>query len=319
MQLLGLSTHRRELGLHHGRDATVLDVRESPGPALLARAPARGPDGWPMEVGPGAEAMLSPGDLLVLLERTCYAVRNDGGAPTRGLAQTGAGLAGPAAGVLHARPDGLLVRPLVGGRTTPLPPDPANVALGRATLAPGAAIATHQLAGPVLLHVESGSLGLEIRNGEAWVTRGSRRPSGDIESGRLAAEDGALLRPGTAAALRNVGDGPLVVLVLTITPATGPAAPSSWASGKRGAAGISSPAALATAERSRSTVRTVSWLTPKSAARSRRLRLPALARTAASCSAESLRRRGEWYGARWDRPLTRRGGASAMTTTLSGK
>ena len=59
--------------------------------------------------------------------------------------------------------------------------------------------------------------------------------------------------------------------------------------------------------RSGSTLRTVSWLTPNSAARSRRLRQPALARIATSCSGESLHRRGAWYGARLDRPLTRRG------------
>ncbi len=63
--------------------------------------------------------------------------------------------------------------------------------------------------------------------------------------------------------------------------------------------------------RERRTARTVSWLTANSAATSRRLRFPALARIAASCSAESLRRRGVWYEARFDRPLTRRGGTVA--------
>ena len=64
----------------------------------------------------------------------------------------------------------------------------------------------------------------------------------------------------------------------------------------------------------RSTARTVSWLTPNSAARERRLFVAASARITASCSGDSLRRRGVWYAARLDPPLTRRGGASAMTT-----
>src|SRR5918994_509678 len=63
----------------------------------------------------------------------------------------------------------------------------------------------------------------------------------------------------------------------------------------------------------RSTVRIVSWLTPYSAARSRRVRLPASLRMPASCSDESFRRRRAWYDVRLERPLTRRGGTTAMS------
>jgi hypothetical protein len=63
----------------------------------------------------------------------------------------------------------------------------------------------------------------------------------------------------------------------------------------------------------RSTVRIVSWLTPNVAASSRRVRLPASLRMAASCSDESFRRRGAWYDVRLERPLTRRGGTTAIS------
>jgi len=42
-----------------------------------------------------------------------------------------------------------------------------------------------------------------------------------------------------------------------------------------------------------------------------------LVRIAASCSGDNLRRLGVWYEARFDRPLTRRTGAVAMTTVPS--
>jgi len=64
---------------------------------------------------------------------------------------------------------------------------------------------------------------------------------------------------------------------------------------------------------SRTTARIVSWLTPNSAARTRRLRVWARARIAASCSDDSLRLRGLVHEARAVRPATRRGGAWAMT------
>ncbi len=55
----------------------------------------------------------------------------------------------------------------------------------------------------------------------------------------------------------------------------------------------------------------VSRLTPNSAANTRRLRLLELIQMISSWSDESLRRRGDWYDARRDRPLTRRGGTVA--------
>ena len=55
----------------------------------------------------------------------------------------------------------------------------------------------------------------------------------------------------------------------------------------------------------RITARTASWLTPSSAARSRRFLVPAKSRIFASCSQWSFLPRRIWHAARFDRPLTR--------------
>ncbi len=64
----------------------------------------------------------------------------------------------------------------------------------------------------------------------------------------------------------------------------------------RGANALAVDAVMPTDFRSdsRSTARTVSWLTPNSAASDRRLLVTASARMVATCSAVSLRRRGVW-------------------------
>ena len=64
----------------------------------------------------------------------------------------------------------------------------------------------------------------------------------------------------------------------------------------------------------RQTARTVSWLTTNLAARALRLRIPVKTRMPASWADVSFRRRDARYGARMERPMTRPGLASAMTT-----
>ena len=73
------------------------------------------------------------------------------------------------------------------------------------------------------------------------------------------------------------------------------------------------------ASSSRSTARTVSWLTPNSAAKSRKLRPCATARTRASWSGVSLRGRGVWYDGRPVRPAGRRTGMSAKRMAPGGR
>jgi hypothetical protein len=63
----------------------------------------------------------------------------------------------------------------------------------------------------------------------------------------------------------------------------------------------------------RTTVRIVSWLTPNSAARARRLLDPTRAPIVVSWSGVSFRRRGTCADTRCDFPLTRRGGTGAIS------
>ncbi|MDP9365557.1 MAG: EAL domain-containing protein [Chloroflexota bacterium] len=65
--------------------------------------------------------------------------------------------------------------------------------------------------------------------------------------------------------------------------------------------------------------RTVSWLTPNSAASSHSVRLPAWTRIAASCSDESFRRRSVGHASRWGWSTWRRSVGSANTKAPGGR
>ena len=113
--------------------------------------------------------------------------------------------------------------PLAGGRTTELPEGPLAAAMGRVTLGPGAGLAFPGT-GPVLLVVEAGTVDVEADSGTAWVRGGGTGKDREVAAGTLGAGDGALLRLGTAATLRNGGEAAAAVLVLTILPTDGPGA-----------------------------------------------------------------------------------------------
>jgi hypothetical protein len=100
------------------------------------------------------------------------------------------------------------------------------VAIGRATLTPGARVPAPEVPGPVLLAVESGRLELTTPAGMVWVRRAVDGFNEGLALATLAVGDGALVPAGTATTWRNVGADPLVVLVVTITAAIGPPAPA---------------------------------------------------------------------------------------------
>lgn len=212
---------------------TVAVAPDSPGSARIAPAAAGGAGERQTEVGPGGAGTLRVGDLLALPTLTAYALRNEGAAPAAALVMTlsragGAAYATPpcssADPVRHpscAAGAGVTARPLAGRRTTALPAGPLAAAVGRATLAPGAELPVDAADGPALVYAEAGTLGLESDGVEAWIRRGGTGVSGEVAAGALGAGDGALLRLGAAATLRNVGDSPPAVLVLTILPAAG--------------------------------------------------------------------------------------------------
>ncbi len=212
---------------------TAGDARE---PTLLAAAGLRDVAKDPREITPGRPLKLAPGDVLVLPERERYQTRNAGGEPAvalvLGIAPPPPSL--PVSAGPSATPASIAVQDLGDGLAVALPLGEVDVALGRATLGPGARLAWVGGAGPVLLAVESGRLELATTGEAAWVRRGADGARTALTSAILAAGDGALLTvdtegPAARAApadrniLRNDGDAPLVALILTIQPAAAPA------------------------------------------------------------------------------------------------
>lgn len=118
--------------------------------------------------------------------------------------------------------DGAVLQPLAGGVVTTMPEGPAVVAIGRMTLAPGAALPAFETAGPLLLTVDRGALGLSAAGDMAWVNRGVRGWSTHMEHGEVRSGHGAFLHAGTAVALQAHGSEPVVVTVVSVLP-KGPA------------------------------------------------------------------------------------------------
>jgi predicted ester cyclase len=173
------------------------------GPAVLARDEAAG-----TAVPRGETVTLRPGDGLVLPAGTHYVVENAGSAVAVALALallpagTGAVGGGVAAWPWVGAP-GIGAQLLVDGMAAGAPSGPATVALGRLTLAPGESFAADGPVAPRLVIVEAGSLQLEAPGAPATT---------------LSAGNGAVIPSAFGVTLRNAGDGPLVVLLVTVTP-----------------------------------------------------------------------------------------------------
>jgi len=155
----------------------------------------------------GGVVELGPGDGLLLPPAAHYAVRNAGtsSAVALALALVPRGMSLPADDAIRwlgaGSPD-VVVQPLAGGVTTDLPIGAAEITLGRLMLHPGDALAADVPLAPALLAVEAGVLTLAATTGATTLSAGQ----------------GTL--PGFASYpnLRNAGDGPLVVLLVTYTP-----------------------------------------------------------------------------------------------------
>jgi quercetin dioxygenase-like cupin family protein/predicted SnoaL-like aldol condensation-catalyzing enzyme len=165
----------------------------------------------------GTEATLTPGRFVLVPQGAETVLRNAGPTEAVTLEVT---TNPPGRGA--ARPDGVASSPLAGGVATPLPVGNAVLSLGRVVLPPGAAIPLHATAGPELLAVEAGTLGVTVSGGRASVRRGIAAPRDPGPAASLASGDGVLIEPGAVAAYRNAGDGPLVLLVATLAPAESP-------------------------------------------------------------------------------------------------
>jgi quercetin dioxygenase-like cupin family protein/predicted SnoaL-like aldol condensation-catalyzing enzyme len=200
---------------------TVLIDAASAAPALLTPAPTAGVASRRAPVGPGTERALSPGQLLVLPAGVTATTRADGQTPAALLHVTLAilDMVDPTDAQRQdaATPEsaGQL---LAGDLPTLLPDGAATVAIGRATLPPGAAIPAHQAAGVELITVEAGALALATTGETLWVRRGTTARPTTATAMTLTAADGALIAAGTGSTYRNAGTDPLVLLFVTITP-----------------------------------------------------------------------------------------------------
>jgi quercetin dioxygenase-like cupin family protein len=122
---------------------------------------------------------------------------------------------------------------LTNSQTSVLPSGPVILALGWATLAPGARLAWDVAAGPVLLYVEAGEADLDSGTGRALAQNGRGR-STTLNGASLVAGDGALVVD-SGAVIHAGADAPAILLIVTLLPAVEPA-PISNSLGLRGSA-----------------------------------------------------------------------------------
>lgn len=214
-QVPGSPVESRVVFVEAGTITVVVDPLSAV-PAVAFAAGAE--DVQPTAVAPGTELTLSAGDAVALPTQSRYTLRHDGGLPAPVLVAVAFPVytyTGPlqANGALASTPQddgdqaaggGVAPLPLADDLRTALPAGVAIVAFGRATLPPGEGVSVHEAAGPVLLYVESGVLGVEASTGGATDT--------------LVAGDGAIVPAGSAVAIRALGDESAAVLVGTVLP-----------------------------------------------------------------------------------------------------
>jgi quercetin dioxygenase-like cupin family protein len=181
------------------------------GEAVVTHGAAAGTGGPPPKPVPaGADIVLGPGDGLLISPGVRHTLRNAEPTPAVGLSLallpwSASAPQGVAGRWPEAESPDVAAHLLVEGVSAVLPSGPAVVALGRLTLAAGADLAPDSANWPRLAVVEAGTLGLATADGPATLR---------------AAGQGAIVPAGTGTTLRNAGEGPLVVLLVTIAPAS---------------------------------------------------------------------------------------------------
>lgn len=203
------------------------------GPAEIVRA-----DGLPTMAA--TRLILQPGDRLLAPTSTPVAFRNEGATPALVLA---AGVfparivsmpAPPQRLIASATPfrwdaywtPGATIQSLAAGSITDPPPGGVTLELRRLDLAPGAQAPLLARDG-MAIGVETGALTLTLARGLAWVETpdGPDALLGNAGVATLLPGDGALIQNQAAGMLRNDGGGPLLILVLTVSPAMTGATP----------------------------------------------------------------------------------------------
>ncbi|HEY7033899.1 MAG TPA: ester cyclase [Thermomicrobiales bacterium] len=200
-----------------GAPTATLDAVYAPR-AEVTHGADRPAAGTPAPIAPGATVALVSGD-LVRFEDTRYTLRNPGRDPAVVLAVTT--VAKPLFGGTGTT--GVTTVVLGNGGGMALRPGPTVVAVGRATLAAGAGLPGHRVAGTELVTVESGTGALTIGGGTVSANGTT------AETTTLGEGDAELVAAGTTEETRNAGKTPLTVVVVAISPErpdTAPAASS---------------------------------------------------------------------------------------------
>jgi predicted SnoaL-like aldol condensation-catalyzing enzyme len=198
------------------------------GPARLWRAADADADVSPTAEAPGAAAVLAAGDLLLVPQGVGATAGAEGGGPATYLSvglHRPAGPTGPAPATTPpaAAPSppatpGEVVADLAGSLPVALPGGPARLGLGRVALAPGAALPV-RAPGVAVVVVEEGSLALADTAGVVWSRHAADGGVTTATGGVLTPGDAIVVEAGAGGDLRNAGNGPLALPVLTLTPA----------------------------------------------------------------------------------------------------
>ncbi len=192
---------------------------------------------------------LSPGEQIALGDDTGYALRNSGSEAAVVLSAAAlAGDGGPTNRWVRPRsldeilfnpgepevmaqtraptvwPPGVRSELLVEGIIKTRPAESATLGLTRLTLSSRAALPVHQTPGAELLAVETGSAVVDLVAGDGAIRPRPRalqttiwsQGGGSVRDPRLIEGGAAVLQPGSIAGVRNVGDEPLVFLILTL-------------------------------------------------------------------------------------------------------
>jgi predicted SnoaL-like aldol condensation-catalyzing enzyme len=223
----GPARETRLLRLESGT-LTVALAADSAAPALVATGPDIAAASTPRPAAAGTTLTLSPGELVALPVSSAYTLRNDGPAPATALVAAifaadeptrSAPSADPAVPAPPSPwPSAIATQSLAGGTASGLPEGRATARLGWVTLSSGASLPPLAAPGAMLLSVEAGSVDYGVTAGTAWVRTGTNGSSQDTTTGTLDAGDGALLSTGVGITVRNTGDVPAVVLLLTLSP-----------------------------------------------------------------------------------------------------
>jgi hypothetical protein len=164
-------------------------------------------------------AILGAGERLVLTDGptgSAYEAHNVGSDSAVFIeVQATPGVTGPSP--VHRTVEGPGTRESAGAPTAQGTAGAKELTIGRATLSPGGRLTWTGAANPVLLWVERGTLDLRTdATAFAWVQRQPAAPPGDRRSTTLSTGDDGLVDAGTAVEIRNAGDEPLEVLIVTL-------------------------------------------------------------------------------------------------------